>query len=409
MSSSSIPRVTSSQALFEAFRPLTDAEYTLAASALALILPSNANHEGEGSSRASFSAGIEPHVIDVLYSTTKYLPHLDQMIFSTDLLSIATDLVPHLPLVKLLLFQLVAAHFDPAAILVAPDPTRNPPNATVRRIVAVLADQKTKLHAAYARVRIALRAHGASEAERLRALVDWNAAAKADMAPVAFRVRVSRSAFADAACACIPGVSRDEEWAWDEAQADLVRIPAEYVGDLLASPLVATRAVVMQDPCAGLPVQMLLDVLIPAVAVALTDAGEGRSPVVLDASIKSETRPLMYRDYCSTGSAQFYIPPLARCKGSPGAPAVRDLDRDFFNLDPTPNDPIGAVLPDIIVVEPENTLSGVLDERHFMLQEHVIKQAPPLPAVSSSASSLAELDPARFVSKQVAMLGHALR
>ncbi|ORZ32069.1 hypothetical protein BCR44DRAFT_1538994, partial [Catenaria anguillulae PL171] len=342
---------------------------------------------------------LQPHVVDIVYAVIKYMPHLDAILLSSDFLSANPDLVPHLSLVKLLLFQFMATHFTTPSIFLLPpddDPTRNRPNATVRWAADMLVDHKTKLHAAYARLRIAHQASGATDAQRLASLVDWSALKAVEEAPVAFRVRVSPKALLEAITACLPTWDPQEDVVWDKAQEDLIRVPAHLVGELLASPIVKSAGVVVQDACAGVPVQIVVDWLVPRVQRMYEedqeDEGEPVKMVVLDtrANHGKNPSPVVPRLCSQAGN----LPTVANM---PWSDSAHLLERDsFLNLDPFDAD--SDVAPDIIVVDPLNSQSAVLDEKHFLIQEKT-----PKPIVADEQAK------DKLVAGQVDMLQHALK
>ncbi|KAI9168464.1 hypothetical protein H9P43_007836 [Blastocladiella emersonii ATCC 22665] len=398
--------LTSSQALFKSFEALADDDYVAAARFLASITAADPGRVAT----ADLGPAPAPAVVNLVYSVVKYMPHLDKMILASDLLVAHTDLVAHLPLVKVLLFQFMACHFEPDAILIPPSSSRSTPRSKsgdrIRWILAALAERKTRLHAAYARVRIELRAHGATDAERLSTLVDWTADQEVEAVPVTFRVRVARRVFDAAAAECL-GWAPDTV-AWDEMQSDMVHVPAPLVPELLESPLVATRAAVLQDAVSLLPVQLVHDSLLPRVQPRRREDGSVVPPVVLDTRARSETRLLLYHDY-GHAAAQFLLAAPAsesvvRAAAECG-PTIRVLDVPFMHVDPLAasatetdgDDDERVVRPDIIVVEPDNSLAAVRDAKHYMLQE---RQA--VPAADA-------VDVEALVKGQVAAVQHAMK
>jgi hypothetical protein len=191
------------------------------------------------------------------------LPILDNILLKTDFLVQYNEIIPHLGLLKILLFQYISCGFESELFLDSrgTDCNKNP---NIDQIIFALCEHKTKLHAAYARERIEAKAAGSTNEERLANLVDWSALQQIEDIPVSFRLRCDPGYF------LLTVTNPKEEFAWpsDSVQIDpnfpeLIRVPQCYATDLLESELHLTRKVVLQDMASLLPMMLLREVVLP--------------------------------------------------------------------------------------------------------------------------------------------------
>ncbi|KAJ3365554.1 putative 28S rRNA (cytosine-C(5))-methyltransferase [Allomyces arbusculus] len=380
MSASSLSHVqsgslSSCHSLFSSFRQLTDAEY-LRCAKLLQHLTANC---GSSSPRASTSflnasrdeytddaehgASLPTHLINFVFAVVKYMAALDQMLLDTDFLVQNHDLIPSLSLVKVMLFQYLSSSFDPTQLLLDGD-SGSPHPPILAATAAALTASRTKLHAAYARIRIAKHAVGTSDDERLGNLVDWSAEQLVESAPVAFRLRHGLS---------LEQLSNELAWPEDAAEndphfPDVVLVPPCYVPDVLEARAFAQGKVVLQDRASMVPIQVVLERCHGPVDRAWT---------VLETRASVANRLLMWADLTPHR--------VVVASGAGGEREdVQGLNVDahdrielaptaFLDLAPGSIDCDGGYAPDLVVVEPANSLSAVLDEKYFMLQEALIK------------------------------------
>ncbi|KNE69538.1 hypothetical protein AMAG_14102 [Allomyces macrogynus ATCC 38327] len=404
MSESSLSQVqsgslSSCHSLFSSFRQLTDAEYLRCANLLQHLTASYGSSSPKSSTSflsasrdihdddTDHGAPLPTHLVNFVFAVVKYMAALDQMLLDTDFLVHYHDLIPSLPLVKIMLFQYLSSSFNSTQLLLD-DNGPHPP--IIAAAAAALTASRTKLHAAYARIRIAKHALGASDDERLGNLVDWSAEQQVESAPVAFRLRHGLS---------LEQLSNELAWPEDAAEKDphfpdIILVPPCYVADVLESRAFAEGKVVLQDRASMVPVQVVLERCHGPADHAWT---------VLESRARMANRVLMWADLTphhvvvasGIGGEREEVPGL----GADARERIEFAPTAFLDMASGNGDDDGGCAPDVVVVEPANSLSAVLDEKHFMLQEALIK-----PREECDAASVDKL-----VERQRRELMHAMK
>ncbi|KAJ3351688.1 hypothetical protein GGF32_004117 [Allomyces javanicus] len=378
MSASSLSQVqsgslSSCHSLFSSFRQLTDAEYLRCAKLLQHLTACYGSCSPKSSAsflsasldkyddNADHGAPLPAHLVNFVFAVVKYMAALEQILLDTDFLVQNHDLIPSLPLVKIMLFQYLSSSFDPTQLLLD-DSSPHPP--ILAATAAALTASRTKLHAAYARIRIAKHAIGTSDDERLGNLVDWSAEQQVESAPVAFRLRHGLS---------LAQLSIELGWPEDAAEKDphfpdFVLVPPCYVPDVLESHAFADGKVALQDRASMVPVQVVLE---------RCHGPTDRAWTVLESRACVTNRLLMWADLAphrvvvtsGAGGEREEAPGL----DADARDRIEFAPTAFLDTAPGSGDGDESYAPDVVVVEPANSLSAVLDEKHFMLQEALIK------------------------------------
>ena len=118
-------------------------------------------------------------------SSNKVLPYIDMILVKTQFLVFNNEFINHLPLVKVLMYDIMKYHFDFVNYRVVYNPS-NEAEIFDAELVADLLNAiksfKVKLGAAYARLRIESKAHGYSSREQLENILPEHVRERENMA-----------------------------------------------------------------------------------------------------------------------------------------------------------------------------------------------------------------------------------
>lgn len=285
------------------FRALSDEEYIVAASLLDTILSKNTAKCSTSMltkpSDAAKSLSRSAPVVNLVYATSKCtttltftfnsllpldLEFLEQILIRTEFLVQNHELIQHLSLLKVILFQFMACHFELEPLARGPADSSFLHDPTVRMAMQAVDSQKVKLHAAYARLRIETGAAGGNDEERLANMVDWSSQQLVEDAPALFRLRCTKAEFDAFVMAKQPD---GLQWPPSVAQQDKtfqmhISVPQCYASELIECKLYNERHVVLQDRASALVCHLICEQLLPSTP--------GSRPCVLDARITSGAR-----------------------------------------------------------------------------------------------------------------------
>ncbi|KAI9091293.1 S-adenosyl-L-methionine-dependent methyltransferase [Phlyctochytrium arcticum] len=317
-------------------------------------------------------------VLKLVYGTMKYLTYIDIILVKTQFLVYHTEFLNDLGLVKVMLYDLMKYHFNyhryPSISY------RLPPNHTpadkmavekVKSLDECLRNFEVKLGAAYARIRVERRASGQTAQEQMANVLPENVREKEFIAvemPKCLRVNTKKTTRAQ----IMNDLSR---YADERGQTDIIVDPdfddllvvsPTRFSDIKASRFIVDGKLIFEDKTNFWGPQHIRT-LLPALSsqfgeIHILDARAGcgikalHLASVIDGMgklIACESRPGRLDSFRMHCQAQ-------------GCENIEILEQDF--VDVNPQDPRFAKVS-VVVVEPPNSGSAVLDKLGYLLQE----------------------------------------
>ncbi|KAJ3041729.1 hypothetical protein HDV00_008817 [Rhizophlyctis rosea] len=274
---------------------------------------------------------------------------------------------------------------------------------TVRELEEALRELKTKLAAAYARIRIERRASGESAQEWMERILPEEVRVKEEIAaemPNHARVNALRSTTEGVAQTLIgmgyPVELRqrstrpegeDPVIRLDENFEDVFVIPSQFCNDIKNSKLVEDGRLVFQDKASLWATQHLAGQLTGTIEIIDARAGCGTKTSQLSSLMRNKGRIYTFEDRPSRLEALKSHLKVQGCQN------VELIESDFLTSDPS--DPKFANVT-VIVLEPPNSGTAILDKLNYLLQEEEF------PNESYSQKDLFSLK-----NRQAALLKHA--
>ncbi|KAI9199691.1 uncharacterized protein BJ171DRAFT_570263 [Polychytrium aggregatum] len=366
------------------------------------------------------------HVLKLVYGTMKYLPYIDIILVKTQFLVYNNQFLHHLSVVKVFLYQLMKHNFDyqrfPGIRFDVTDPTPGDLErvAMVQELDECLKSHRTKLAAAFARIRIEKQAIGSSSVEQLMNILPEEVRAREQIAgemPKMARintVKTSKLKITDElkrlgfpvqlTAKHVQGGSEESPMAvnggfvtiWmkpgkigfeqrngacdtqltrgylcslstladviclDFDFDDVLVIPADYYEALKLSPPVVEGRLIFQDKASMYGLRHLKTLISPDAQVIDARAGCGTKTSHLADILGSKGRIFAFESRKSR-----YETLVSRLK-THGIKNVEAVDMDFMNIDV--RDPLYSQVS-VVVIEPPNSGTSIIDKLGYLLQE----------------------------------------
>ncbi|KAI8823776.1 S-adenosyl-L-methionine-dependent methyltransferase [Fimicolochytrium jonesii] len=346
-------------------------------------------------------------VLKLVYGTMKYLPYIDTILVKTQFLVYNNEFLNQLAIVKIMIYDLMKNHFDyhkypgidytlPADAL----PTDKDHFELVKELDQTLRGFQVKLAAAYARVRIARKASGNTSKEQMENVLPEGIRRKEYIAgdmPKCLRVNHFKTTVGRVLGeleAALGSESFQQGVVIDPDFQDLIVVSPDCFAEIKASKAVTEGRLIVEDKSSFWLPQHVRSIL-PDLNL------EESQPIqVLDARAGCGIKALHLASLLSESGTVFAceartgrLETLKLHKEIQGCQNLEIIESEFTTLDPL--DPKFANVS-VIIVEPLNSGTGILDKLGYLLQEE-----------EYSSEQYSQKDLWALKSQQLATLRHA--